>query len=222
MDDASITDICIARYLTKKFFYYLLVSLILTETFRSNKNGWLKPFQSHVVICTYITWAAQAAEKAPVSFLNFAFWLPLWFCGSAWWDRLRKKRKKRKEEKKMDRPYLLLDVGQGPYVVGSQKRRKAARKRPHRCYIHIHQIKSHISTRFFLVQRAPRFVEPTYGIPGYILLSIKPVPSSQHAIVADARFSSPLLPPIKHTCELSSPFTEHSRLSESRSHAIPA
>lgn len=131
-------------------------------------------------------------------------------------------RKKRKEEKKRDRPYLLLDMGQGPYVVGSQKRRKAARKRPHRCYIHIHQIKSHISTRFFLVQMAPRFVEATYGIPGYILVPIKPVPSSQHAIVADARFSSPLLPPIKHTCELSSPFTEHSRLSESRSHAIPA
>lgn len=55
MDDASITDICIARYLTKKFFYYLLISLISTETFRSNKNGWLKPFQSHVVICTYIS-----------------------------------------------------------------------------------------------------------------------------------------------------------------------
>lgn len=88
-------------------------------------------------------------------------------------------RKKRKEEKKRDRPYLLLDMGQGPYVVGSQKRRKAARKRPHRCYIHIHQIKSHISTRFFLVQMAPRFVEPTYGIPGYILVPIKPIPSSQ-------------------------------------------
>lgn len=122
-------------------------------------------------------------------------------------------RKKRKEEKKRNRPYLLLDMGQGPYVVGSQKRRKAARKRPHRCHIHIHQIKSHISTRFFLVQMAPRFVEPTYGIPGCILVPIKPVPSSQHAIVADARFSSPLLPPIKHSCELSSPFTEHSRLS---------
>lgn len=57
LDDASITDICITRYLTtkKKFFYCLLVSLILTETFRSNKDGWLKAFQSHVVICTYIT-----------------------------------------------------------------------------------------------------------------------------------------------------------------------
>lgn len=90
-------------------------------------------------------------------------------------------RKKRKEEKKKDRPYLLLDMGQGPYVVGSQKRRKAARKRPHRCYIHIHQIKSHISTRFFLVQMAPRLLNlPTGYLDTYLCPSNQfPVPSTQ-------------------------------------------
>lgn len=99
-------------------------------------------------------------------------------------------------------------MGQGPYVVDLKNAERRRGKGPiDVTYISI-RLNPHISTRFFLVQRGPPPPVVLLNLPtGYldttILVSFKPVPSSQHAIVADARFSSPLFsPPIKHTCEL--------------------
>lgn len=143
---------------------------------------------------------------------------------------LGRRRRKRKGRKEKGQALSPSRYGSRAICSGSQKGRKAARKRPHRCYIHIHQIKSHISTRFFSCSEGPPHPPPVLlNLPtGYldnhhpcVLQTSSPVPSTQSWLMhAFLHLSSPSHQ--KHTCELSSPFTEHSRLSESRSHATPA